>query len=45
MSTYKYHHVKLAPWKGKRYGRSKAGIKILVVGESHYRLATRIPKD
>jgi hypothetical protein len=45
MGKYKYQHVKFAPWKGKRYGRSKAGIKILVIGESHYRFATRIPKD
>ena len=44
MSTSEYQHVKFAPWKGKRYGRSKAGIKILVIGESHYWPGARIPK-
>lgn len=45
MSTHTYKYVRFEPWKGKRYGRSKAGIKILVIGESHYRFAKYIPKD
>ncbi len=45
MSTHKYQYVRFAPWKGKRYGRSKAGLKILVIGESHYWRQARIPKD
>jgi hypothetical protein len=45
MSTHAYNYVKFAPWKGKRYGRSKTGIKILVVGESHYWLQRRIPEN
>jgi hypothetical protein len=45
MTTHTYKYVKFEPWKGKRYGRSKTGIKILVIGESHYWPRRPIPEN
>src|SRR6476660_7159791 len=45
MSTQRNKYVKFEPWTGKCYGRSKARIRILVIGESHYQFARSIPKD
>src|SRR5690242_7452359 len=33
------------PWVGENYRRSSLGLRVLIIGESHYWLKGRIPKD
>ena len=40
----RYRHVRFYPWIGKQYkGGKKFGIRLLVLGESHYKWEPRVP--